>query len=160
MKKLLYTFLAVSIIFSACEEEDVAPNTNNNNSNNNNTGTIADVVGIWEFKGYYDSAGNLESFYSIEAENCALQSILNLELDGDLILTDYFLQDEISGPCISQSFVFSYNYINSTTLEFIIPASNCGNFTVTLVSSTEFHVPVCNGDNGSFDGDYALYEKQ
>jgi hypothetical protein len=35
MKKLLYTFLAVSIIFSACEEEDAAPaNTNNNNSGN------------------------------------------------------------------------------------------------------------------------------
>jgi len=35
MKKLLYTFLVVSIIFSACEEEDAAPaNTNNNNSGN------------------------------------------------------------------------------------------------------------------------------
>ena len=33
MKKLIYIFLAVSIIFSACEEEDVAPNTNNNGNN-------------------------------------------------------------------------------------------------------------------------------
>jgi hypothetical protein len=32
MKKLLYTLLAVSIIFSACEEEDAAPINNNNNS--------------------------------------------------------------------------------------------------------------------------------
>jgi hypothetical protein len=34
MKKLLYTLLAVSIIFSACEEEDTAPasSVNNNNS--------------------------------------------------------------------------------------------------------------------------------
>jgi hypothetical protein len=32
MKKLLYTLLAVSIIFSACEEEDVAPANTNNNS--------------------------------------------------------------------------------------------------------------------------------
>jgi hypothetical protein len=39
MKKLLYTLLALSIIFSACEEEDTAPaNTNNNGNNNNNTG--------------------------------------------------------------------------------------------------------------------------
>jgi len=37
MKKLLYTLLAVSIIFSSCEEEDVAPaNTNNNTGNNTN----------------------------------------------------------------------------------------------------------------------------
>tara|TARA_B100000795_G_C22618485_1_gene367903 strand:- start:199 stop:768 length:570 start_codon:yes stop_codon:yes gene_type:complete len=33
MKKLLYTLLAVSLVFSACEEEVVAPNTNNNNNN-------------------------------------------------------------------------------------------------------------------------------
>ena len=32
MKKLLYTFLAVSIIFSACEEEDATPSNTNNNS--------------------------------------------------------------------------------------------------------------------------------
>ena len=32
MKKLLYTLLAVSVIFSACEEEDAAPTNTNNNS--------------------------------------------------------------------------------------------------------------------------------
>jgi hypothetical protein len=32
MKKLLYTLLAVTIIFSACEEEDSQPDSNNNNS--------------------------------------------------------------------------------------------------------------------------------
>jgi hypothetical protein len=39
MKKLLYTLLAVSIIFSACEEEDAAPaNTNNNTVHPDNLG--------------------------------------------------------------------------------------------------------------------------
>ena len=37
MKKLLCTILEVSLIFSACKEEVVAPNTNNNNNNNNNS---------------------------------------------------------------------------------------------------------------------------
>ena len=32
MKKLLYTFLAVSLIFSACEKEEETPTDNNNNS--------------------------------------------------------------------------------------------------------------------------------
>ena len=32
MKKLLYTFLAVSIIFSACEKEEEETNNNNNNN--------------------------------------------------------------------------------------------------------------------------------
>ena len=33
MKKLLYTLLAVSIIFSACEEDTPLPAPNNNNNN-------------------------------------------------------------------------------------------------------------------------------
>ena len=37
MKKLLYILLAVSLIFSACEEEVVAPTNNTNNNTGNNT---------------------------------------------------------------------------------------------------------------------------
>ena len=42
MKKLLYTLLAVSIIFSSCEEEDVAPENTNNNTGNNTNLSIGD----------------------------------------------------------------------------------------------------------------------
>jgi len=38
MKKLLYTLFAVSIIFSACEEDTPAPSANNNNNNNSISG--------------------------------------------------------------------------------------------------------------------------
>ena len=154
MKKLLYTLLAVSLIFSACEEEDAAPINTNNTS-----GTISDVVGTWEFKGDYDNTGNLYPFYSIDVENCQLQGTITLEADGDAIWTMHYLEDEISGPCLSESQVFSYNYINGTTLQFIFPSA-CGNATVTLPTSTQFHVPSCNADNGSYDGGYLLYEKQ
>ena len=44
MKKLLYTLLAVSIIFSACKKEDEETNSSNNNNNNNNSTSI---VGVW-----------------------------------------------------------------------------------------------------------------
>ena len=37
MKKLLYTLLAVSIIFSACEKEEETPTNNTNNNTGNNT---------------------------------------------------------------------------------------------------------------------------
>ena len=40
MKKLLYTLLAVSIIFSACKEEAAVPTTNNSNSSSG-------VIGSW-----------------------------------------------------------------------------------------------------------------
>ena len=41
MKKLLYTLLAVSIIFSACEKEDEEPTNNTNNNNSGNTTNLA-----------------------------------------------------------------------------------------------------------------------
>ena len=42
MKKLLYTLLAVSIIFSACKKEDEETNSSNNNNNNSTS-----IVGVW-----------------------------------------------------------------------------------------------------------------
>ena len=44
MKKLLYTLIAVSIIFSACKKEDEEPT--NNTNNNNSSLTIEET--IWE----------------------------------------------------------------------------------------------------------------
>ncbi len=159
MKKLLYTFLAVSMIFSACEEEDAAPAANNNS----NTGTIADVVGVWKFIGEYDASGNLQDYPNVDYENCVLQDDIILQSNGQAILTYHYLQDEISGPCLSESFIFSFNYINSTTLEFLFSINNlspCGNLTVTLPTPTQMRTPHCNGDNGSLDGWYSLYELQ
>jgi len=42
MKKLLYTFLALSIIFSACEEDTPLPAANNNGNSNNSVLAIGD----------------------------------------------------------------------------------------------------------------------
>ena len=49
MKKLLYTLLAVSLIFSACKKEDEEPtNSGNNNTGNNNTGNnTTSIIGAW-----------------------------------------------------------------------------------------------------------------
>jgi hypothetical protein len=152
MKKLLYTFLAVSIIFSACEEEDAAPTSTNNSS-----GTISDVVGVWDFKGYYDSSGNFEPFGSTTEENCMLQGSITLQSDGNATVTEYYLDDEISGPCLSAINPFTFTYINSTTLQFITPSS-CGNPTVTLPIPTQFRIPTCNADTESWDGGWLLYE--
>ena len=41
MKKLLYTLLAVSIIFSACEKEDESSSNNNSNNYNGNNSSLA-----------------------------------------------------------------------------------------------------------------------
>ena len=155
MKKLLYTFIAVSLIFSGCEEDTPLPAANNNG--NNSTGTIADVVGVWDFKGYYDSSGNFESFNSTTEENCELQGSITLQSDGNATFTQYYLDDEISGPCLSQTLPFTFTYINITTLQFAIPSS-CGNPTITLPIPTQFKIPSCNADTGTLDGGYLLFE--
>ena len=156
MKKLLYTLLAVSVIFSACEEEDTAP-ANTNNNGNNSSGTISDVAGVWNYIGHYDALGNIEAFPSTVYENCELQSSITLQSDGNATWTDYYLDDETTGPCLSQTNAFTFTYINSTTLQFIFPSS-CGNPTVTLPISTQFKIPSCNGDTGTLDGGYLLFE--
>tara|TARA_B100000902_G_C26497458_1_gene522301 strand:- start:20 stop:499 length:480 start_codon:yes stop_codon:yes gene_type:complete len=159
MKKLLYTLLAVSIIFSSCEEDDATPSTNNNN-----TGTITDVVGVWEFEGYYDASDNLiYDFLNIEDENCKMQSNIVLQSDENAIYQLFYLQNEIDGPCINESVVFTFQYINSTTLNFLINTS-CGNsFTTTIINNTQLKIPVCTGDDengGTYDGSYSLWQKQ
>ena len=55
MKKLLYILLAVSIIFSACEEDTPLPATNNNANNNNS------IVGNWQLNQVNEGNG-LEPF--------------------------------------------------------------------------------------------------
>ena len=50
MKKLLYTLLAVSIFFSACEKEDSTTTYIDTNNDNNNTSDS--IVGSWDFTEY------------------------------------------------------------------------------------------------------------
>ena len=151
MKKLLYIFVAISIIFSACEEEDAAPTP---------SGTIADVVGVWQLQGLYDAA-NQSVFDNIEQENCALQSTVTLESNGNGLNTDYQLENMISGPCISSTIGFTFSYINSTTLEYIFfPGTPLEiSRTVTLNTPTTLMVPISN-NGGNLDGSYGLWEKQ
>ena len=58
MKKLLYTLLAVSIIFSACEKED-------SNSNSNINTTVSNMTGIWEATSLVLDGANLSSLATI-----------------------------------------------------------------------------------------------
>jgi hypothetical protein len=77
MKKLLYTFLAVSIIFSACEEEDASPaNTNNNNSGNNNN--PSNLIGDWHSEEVFDEyRGNMyyQRIHFFSNGDCFIRSV-------------------------------------------------------------------------------------
>ena len=119
-------------------------------------------------QGIYDETDNLHPMMnSIDVQNCYFQSNITLQSgdtlnlkDGIAIMESYYFENEVSGPCISNSpsGMWSFDYINSSSLEFFL-AGTCGNPIVTLNSQTQFKVPICNGDNGTWEG-YSLWEKQ
>ena len=63
MKKLLYTLLAVSLIFSACKKEDEEP-TNTGNNNNNTGNTTATIIGAWTINTVVFESDTSSSIYS------------------------------------------------------------------------------------------------
>ena len=84
MKKLLYTFLAVSIIFSACEKEEES----NNSSNNNTNITVQNMVGVWNITSLvYDDIdfvyvpGFTSASFIIHSDNNFSQNVI---FDGEL----------------------------------------------------------------------------
>ena len=107
MKKLLYIFLAVSLIFSACEKEDES----NNISNNTNI-TVQDIVGEWNITSLvYDGidltnvAGFTSASFIINSDNTFSQvDIYNdspntekgtWDLNGSELTLYYATYDEI-----------------------------------------------------------------
>tara|TARA_B100000795_G_scaffold266364_1_gene249453 strand:- start:98 stop:601 length:504 start_codon:yes stop_codon:yes gene_type:complete len=113
MKKLLYTLLAVSIIFSACEKEEEEPITNNNNNNN----TSASVFDSWNVvnlvyditEGVYTSGSYPNGSFTITnitsgVENYALQNQqLTHEFSSDGLFTQIF-NDDISNNQVNTSY--------------------------------------------------------
>jgi hypothetical protein len=100
MKKLLYTLLAVSIIFSACKKEDEEPSNTNNNS--------ASIVGGWDFT----------ELHHIDAEGYYLGGYPN----GTKVITDsaddIALAGDTSLGIQSANWTFSSDgNLNSTVIE-------------------------------------------
>ena len=58
MKKILYTLLAVSIIFSACKKEEEEPT---NNTNNNNSSLTFEET-IWEVTSFVETYSSGQTF--------------------------------------------------------------------------------------------------
>ena len=87
MKKLLYTILAVSIIFSACKKEEKS----NNSSNNSISVSNQNIVGVWDINSLvYDNIdlvdfpGFNSASFIINSNNTFSQNVIfNGDLDID-----------------------------------------------------------------------------
>ena len=106
MKKLLYTLLAVSIIFSACKKEDEEPTNNNINI------TVQNIVGVWNINSLaydgidYTAVPGFESAaYIINSDNTFSQNVIfngdldidygNWDLSGSDLILYYDTEEEI-----------------------------------------------------------------
>jgi photosystem II stability/assembly factor-like uncharacterized protein len=112
MKKLLYTFLAVSIIFSACEKEEEEPT--NNNSNNNSGNLSNQIIGYFgdELGNVYKTDNEGESW--IFQGNCHQGNNQGSTWEGDMVFinsTTGFILGENNN--ISSSHPILYKTIDS-----------------------------------------------
>ena len=106
MKKLLYTLLAVSIIFSACKKEEEEPTNNNTNI------TVQNIVGVWNINSLvyddidYTTVPGFESAaFIINSDNTFSQNVIfngdldidygNWDLSGSDLILYYDTEEEI-----------------------------------------------------------------
>jgi len=91
MKKLLYTLLAVSIIFSACEKEEEEPTSNNSPS----------IIGVWTINTVVLESDTSSSIFS--PEDIYFPSSLDFVSGGILYETFYNELDTNEWVIISDS---------------------------------------------------------
>jgi hypothetical protein len=106
MKKILYTLLAVSLIFSACKKEDEEPTNNNTNI------TVQNIVGVWNINSLvyddidYTTVPGFESAaFIINSDNTFSQNVIfngdldidygNWDLSGSDLILYYDTEEEI-----------------------------------------------------------------
>ena len=125
MKKLLHTFLAVLIIFTACEKEEEP----NNSSNDNISVTDQNIIGVWDINSLvydginYTTVPGFESApYIINSDNTFSQNVI---FNGDLDI-DYGNWD-LSGS----DFILYYN--TEEELRWSIDSFNGSTGSLTLV---------------------------
>jgi len=103
MKKLLFTFLAVSIIFSACKKEEEVTPANTNNTGNNNSSIIGKWNAIYYSYDYYEDGEQfVEEVYFGEANADPFYQ-LNFKINDELTITTW--QETLAGDEIVDEIV-------------------------------------------------------
>ena len=90
MKRLLYTFIALSFIFSSCEKEEESNNSSNNN-NSNLTLTNQNIIGVWQINSlvydnvdYTNIVGFQNAQFIMNSDNIFTQNVFfNNQLESE-----------------------------------------------------------------------------
>jgi hypothetical protein len=165
MKKLLYTFLAVSIIFSACDKDDDDTSDSGNNNTGNNTSSI---IGKWNVMtqedDYIEVDPTGDTMYANETYTFGVDegpSFMHLEflLDEQIKITTFTESTQGQDSLIT---VFAPYYINGVELYI---TSNEGPFnagelnTIILLNNTNLHfaVPAFGKPEENVDGYWRFF---
>jgi len=175
MKKLLYTLLAVSIIFSACKKEDEEPtNSGNNNTGNNNTGNnTTSIVGKWDLKQHGHDR------YLIYNNDTTVHDIVEISpIDWDVNVPFYHLEFLSNGEYIVTRFetfdpnediwemVFlNGNWVLSNEIVYLSPdpdETSVGGYTITEVNNTNltlsYHSTINTGEMTEWKEEYDVVQ--
>jgi len=107
MKKLLYIFLTVLIIFSACKKEKEEPNNTNSNTGNNNISSMfADIKGDWEGDITYSgndsvSVGDWYANISSDGPNLIIDGYFVFDLTGETVGFSGDIDDDGGYPWVN-----------------------------------------------------------
>ena len=144
MKKLLYTLLAISIIFSACEKEE---ENNDSNNNNNNGTTSTSIVDVWNLDSMY--FWGKTSYYTNFPSG---QVILAEGFSGWTVSNGYFTSDidENPGDGLENLLSSSWEFLQNGQMVINYVDAVCG-----YSSDTDFTYSITN--NNQLDSD-ALYD--
>jgi hypothetical protein len=126
MKKLLYTLLAVSIIFSACEEEDESPTNSINDSTS--------IVGLWELV-YYEYDGEIQDLENIPPAQYEFFSSGMYERSYG-VLWDYNCEGMCQYISTSTEIIFFGDDFGADGMTMTYELSNSNN-TLEILDSTE-----------------------
>ena len=153
MKKLLFTFLAVSIIFSACKKEEEVTPANTNNTGNNNSSIIGKWNAIYYSYDYYEDGEQfVEEVYFGEANADPFYQ-LNFKINDELTITTWqetLAGDEIIDEIVNINTMYYITgddfYVNGDVWPFYLDTSVITPNNILLLNNTNLNFSLLGGE--------------
>ena len=153
MKKILYTLLVISIIFSACKKEEEVTPANTNNTGNNNSSIIGKWNAIYYSYDYYEDGEQfVEEVYFGEANADPFYQ-LNFKINDELTITTWqetLAGDEIIDEIVNINTMYYITgddfYVNGDVWPFYLDTSVITPNNILLLNNTNLNFSLLGGE--------------
>lgn len=144
IKRLLPILFCFPIVFSSCKKDD---------DSSDSSSTVHFAIGTWDLVERVSSDGTSDPL-----DACHTQSYMVIDTSGGVAVYSYdYVNEDPSNPCVYILNTASINFINSTTLEFIVPNSDLGVYPAEITSTNQ--LKTYTSSDGYLDGSYSLWNK-